>query len=94
MRSRSQSATRSFSNKRRYLFSKYDHGIKLDDESWYSVTPESIGEYFAEKCNQVFKTEEVNILDAFAGCGGNIIQFGKHCSYVYGCDIDKTKIEY
>ena len=32
------------------LFSLYDSGVKLDHESWYSVTPEKIGEHIAERC--------------------------------------------
>lgn len=77
------------------MFSKYDHGIKLDDESWYSVTPESLGEYITERVCKTFPQEsEIHVLDAFAGCGGNIIQFGKRCTKVYGCDIDQTKINY
>jgi len=61
--------------KRYYLFSKYDEGIELDEESkvllilgWYSVTPEEIASYIAVKC-------KCNcILDAFCGAGGNAIQ--------------------
>lgn len=66
-----------FYKKRRYLFSKYDSGIKLDQESWYSVTPESVGEYIADRVVQTLGRDDLTILDAFAGCGGNIIQFGK-----------------
>ena len=29
------------------LFSKFDHGVQLDDESWYSVTPEAIAMHIA-----------------------------------------------
>jgi hypothetical protein len=29
------------------LFSRYDEGIQLDEESWYSVTPEKIAEHIA-----------------------------------------------
>jgi hypothetical protein len=59
--------SKKFYRKRRYLFSKYDFGIKLDDESWYSVTPESVGEYIAERVASTFPGQEVNVLDAFAG---------------------------
>lgn len=83
-----------FYRKRRYLFSKYDQGIKLDDESWYSVTPESIGEYLAERVITALGTSKLNILDAFSGCGGNIIQFAKRVTKVYGCEIDEIKIKY
>ena len=32
------------------LFSLYDEGVKLDHESWYSVTPEKIAQHIAERC--------------------------------------------
>lgn len=64
-----------FYDKRYYLFSKYDQGIKLDEESnsflsigWYSVTPEVIAEHIARKCRCNC------ILDAFCGAGSNSIQ--------------------
>lgn len=94
-----------FYRKRRYLFSKFDQkiydsathselGIKLDNESWYSVTPESVGEYISERVNSALGSSKLNIIDAFAGWGGNVIQFGKRCNKVYGCEIDDTKIQY
>jgi len=83
-----------FYRKRRYLFSRYDQGIQLDNESWYSVTPESIGEYIAERTLKMLGTENATILDAFAGWGGNIIQFAKLFKKVYGWEIDDTKIDY
>lgn len=60
---------RKYYENRHYLFSKFDEGIKLDEQSWYSVTPEEIAVYTAKKC----KSECV--LDGFAGVGGNVIQF-------------------
>jgi trimethylguanosine synthase len=36
-----------FWKKRYYLFSKFDRGIKIDDESWYSVTPEPMAKHIA-----------------------------------------------
>ena len=32
------------------LFSLYDEGVRLDPESWYSVTPEKIAQHIAERC--------------------------------------------
>ena len=32
------------------LFSLYDSGVKLDPESWYSITPEKIAQHIAERC--------------------------------------------
>ena len=53
------------------LFSKYDAGIKLDDEAWFSTTPEIIAEYVAKRIGGGV------ILDGFCGVGGNTIQVKK-----------------
>ena len=68
------------------LFSKYDDGIKLDEESWYSVTPEKIAEHVAQRCQCDI------VLDGFCGVGGNAIQFALTCRRVIAVDIDKDKI--
>jgi trimethylguanosine synthase len=36
-----------FWKKRYYLFSKFDRGVLIDDESWYSVTPEPMAKHIA-----------------------------------------------
>lgn len=59
--------------KRFSLFHKFDLGIKLDEESWYSVTPEEIAKHAAERCRCDL------IVDAFCGAGGNTIQFAFTC---------------
>ncbi|XP_031825891.1 trimethylguanosine synthase 1 isoform X2 [Nomia melanderi] len=74
--------------KRYRLFSKFDQGIKLDRESWYSVTPEKVAEYIAERCRCD------TIIDAFCGVGGNAIQFAFTCERVLAIDIDPVKIEF
>ena len=77
----------SFFYKRYYYYSKYDKGIKMDYESWYSVTPESIAKYIA------LITRGKIIIDGFCGSGGNVIQFSKFGKKVYAIDIDKNKID-
>ena len=72
---------------RYYYFSKFDKGILMDKESWYSVTPEEIAKYTAKLIKG--KT----IIDGFCGCGGNVIQFSKYCSKVYAIDISKIKLD-
>ncbi|CAB3386855.1 Hypothetical predicted protein [Cloeon dipterum] len=73
---------------RRYqLFSKFDGGIQLDQESWFSVTPEEIAKHVAERCRQC----DV-VVDAFCGAGGNTIQFALNCRRVIAVDIDPAKI--
>ena len=69
------------------LFSRYDEGVRLDPESWYSVTPEKIAEHIAERCRCDL------IVDGFCGVGGNAIQFAFSCERVIAIDIDPAKIE-
>ena len=83
-----------FFNKRYYLFSKFDGGIKLDEESWYSVTPEEISKHIARRVSDVFGDNKAIVMDAFCGCGGNTIQFGKKSKKVIAIDIDETKADY
>lgn len=69
------------------LFSKFDEGIKLDYESWFSVTPEKIAKHTAQRCKCNV------IIDAFCGAGGNSIAFARTCNKVIAIDIDPEKIE-
>ena len=57
------------------LFSKYEEGIQLDKESWFSVTPEAIAMHIAERCQCDL------IVDAFCGVGGNSIQVSTSSYY-------------
>ena len=72
---------------RHMLFSKFDCGIQLDQESWFSVTPELLARHIATrlKCRTV--------IDAFCGAGGNAIQFAMVCDKVIAIDIDPKKIQ-
>ncbi|CAF3337952.1 unnamed protein product [Rotaria socialis] len=69
------------------LFSKFDEGIVLDREGWFSVTPEKIARHIAKRCRCDV------IVDAFCGVGGNTIQFAFTCERVIAIDIDPKKIE-
>jgi len=68
------------------LFSRFDEGIKMDKEGWFSVTPERIAEHIAERCRCDL------LIDAFCGVGGNAIQFAFTCERVIAIDIDPMKI--
>ncbi|PWN29625.1 S-adenosyl-L-methionine-dependent methyltransferase [Jaminaea rosea] len=72
---------------RHRLFSRYDEGILLDRESWFSVTPEAIAARIAERCRCNV------VLDLFCGAGGNAIQFAMTCNKVIAIDVDPIKIE-
>ena len=84
----------SFYRKRYYLFSKYDSGVKIDEEGWYSVTPETIATYLGERANELSEFGPVNVMDPFVGVGGNLIQFAKVCGYCLGVDIDTKKLDH
>ncbi|CAG2120707.1 unnamed protein product [Medioppia subpectinata] len=74
------------------LFSRFDEGIQMDSESWYSVTPERIAKHIAHR----FSLDNHNfiIIDAFCGSGGNTIQFALISPFVkvIAIDIDMNKI--
>nr|XP_008980898.3 trimethylguanosine synthase isoform X2 [Callithrix jacchus] len=72
------------------LFSRFDDGIKLDREGWFSVTPEKIAEHIAGRVSHSFKCDVV--VDAFCGVGGNTIQFALTGMRVIAVDIDPVKI--
>lgn len=72
---------------RRLYFSRYDQGCELDEESWYSITPEVIAAHIAQRCRCRV------LVDACCGVGGNAIQFAKVCDHVIAIDIDGGKIE-
>uniref|UniRef100_A0A4X1SY52 Trimethylguanosine synthase n=2 Tax=Sus scrofa TaxID=9823 RepID=A0A4X1SY52_PIG len=73
------------------LFSRFDDGIKLDREGWFSVTPEKIAEHIAGRVSQSFQCDIV--VDAFCGVGGNTIQFALTGKRVIAIDIDPVKID-
>ena len=94
-----------FYRSRYFLFSKFDRGIQIDKEGWYSVTPEPFAKYLAQRVETTFKSQthgdhlhefeedQVNVLDAFGGVGGNTIQFALK-GFCVGLDLDPIKVDY
>lgn len=69
-------------------FSRFDEGVGMDEEGWYSVTPEAIALHIAERvCCDV-------VVDPFVGCGGNAVQFALVCHLVFAIDLDPVKLEH
>lgn len=75
---------------RHRLFERFEQGIQLDREGWYSVTPQAIADHVAQKMTtggatastpnerkQQGETGSMIVLDAFVGVGGNAIAFAK-----------------
>ncbi|XP_028776892.1 trimethylguanosine synthase-like [Neltuma alba] len=79
--------TKKYWRQRYRLFSKYDQGIKMDEEGWFSVTPEEIAIRHAGRC-----TGHEVVIDAFSGVGGNAIQFARKGCHVIAIDIDPAKV--
>lgn len=78
--------THKYWRQRYKLFSRFDHGIRLDRDGWFSVTPEAIARQIARRCQCDL------IIDAFAGVGGNAIAFARTCCHVVAIDIDETRL--
>lgn len=85
-------AVRKYWRQRISLFSYFDGSSPtgmlplLDEQSWFSVTPEPIAARISQRCRSNV------ILDAFCGAGGNAIQFAFTCERVIAIDIDPVKL--
>jgi trimethylguanosine synthase len=89
---------------RHRLFHRFSDGIMLDNEGWYSVTPEKIAAHHAQRLASTFalfsssETSQPNersnyplIIDAFCGAGGNAIQFAA-IAHVVAIDISPARV--
>jgi 16S rRNA G966 N2-methylase RsmD len=66
--------------------------LNYDDEGLWSIThpndADVISKTILEFCNK-----ELNIIDLTAGCGGNLISFGKYFNNVTGIEYNKDRFE-
>ncbi|KAK9459034.1 S-adenosyl-L-methionine-dependent methyltransferase [Lipomyces oligophaga] len=81
--------TRRYWNHGRTLFSKFNDGIWLTNDMFFSVTPESIASYIA---TYISAQGVSTIIDGFCGVGGNSIQFAKHVDKVIAIDCDPVLV--
>lgn len=77
--------------KRYRIFSKYDEGVFLTSELWYSVTPEQTAKAIALMVKKLIP-ECKTVLDICCGGGGNTIQFAYLFDSVGGVDINPTNV--
>lgn len=79
--------------KKRYnLFSKFDEGIRLSDEQWFSVTPESVARVTALQIKYRFPGT-IRVADVFGGAAGNAIQLALLFESVIYNEIDTQVYE-
>jgi len=69
------------------LFSKYEEGIRLDTEGWFSTTPELIAKMIARRMGKGV------VLDAMCGAGGNTIQMALNGASVIALDLNSERLE-
>lgn len=81
-----------FWGKRYKLFSRYDYGVYMTAEMWYSVTPEAAAIMVARLVKH-WLPNATSILDVCCGAGGNTIQFAKEFDTVGAIDISGTNVE-
>ena len=62
----------------------------MDQESWYSVTPECMATQIAQ---ELVACNVSTIIDGFCGAGGNTIAFAQYCDKVLAWDTDEVKLE-
>lgn len=79
-------------DKRYKLFSKFDEGVQLNEELWYSVTPEKTAIFLLKLILSYFPKNKA-ILDVFSGGGGNAIQFAKNFDRIIGIDVNIDNIK-
>lgn len=68
------------------LFSRYDDGIQLDMEGWFSVTPEVVAAHQARVA-----PESGVALDPFAGAGGNVVALAQRCCHVLALELHPSR---
>ena len=90
------------------LWQRFDEGIMMDQEAWYSVSPEAIATHIAERCVggpalcgaccfccislSLCSCRCGVVIDAFTGAGANAIQLARQCQRVIAIDILPTRV--
>lgn len=85
------SKVKKFWSKRYDLFSKYDEGVYMNTELWYSVTPEAAAKFIAIYLKKMLP-QATTILDLCCGGGGNTIQFAEIFDSVGAIDINPVHV--
>lgn len=77
--------------KRYDLFSRFDDGVYMSSELWYSVTPERCARFVARWLRQLLP-KDAAVVDVCCGGGGNCIQLAREFDRVVAIDINETNV--
>jgi len=79
--------------KKRYdLFSKFDNGVYMTSELWFSVTPEPVAKFTSQFVRELLP-RATTIVDLCCGGGGNTIQFASTFDSVGAIDINPVNVK-
>ncbi|KAK8048887.1 Trimethylguanosine synthase [Apiospora phragmitis] len=59
------------------IFPYYDSGIRLTNDAWFGVTPETVATRIAQDIGQIVSSDKTTLVDLFAGVGANTIAFAQ-----------------
>ncbi|CAL8469420.1 g8961 [Coccomyxa elongata] len=69
------------------LWSRYDDGVRMDEEGWFSATPEVVAMHHAERvAGRV-------VMDGFCGVGGSAVHLARRCPHVIGVDSCRPRLD-
>jgi 16S rRNA G966 N2-methylase RsmD len=68
-------------------------GLNIDNEGLYSITHPKEAEIISQNIITIMGTNELNILDMTAGCGGNMISFAKYFTHAVGVEVNEARFK-
>lgn len=71
------------------IFSLYDEGVYMTDDSWFGITPEPVAVQVASDMAASIDPSKTTIVDIFAGAGGNSIAFARSGRWEKVISIEK-----
>lgn len=77
-----------FWHRRYLLFERFDYGVQLDEDSWFSALPEAVAQYLARRVSCP------TVLVGYCGVGYEALRFASYCTKVLAVDADSTKLEH
>lgn len=67
------------------------NNLKCDEEGLYSITHKNEADIITKNIINIMGTNDLNIIDMTAGCGGNMISFIKNFTHTTGIEINNIR---